>query len=380
MNKTVLMSHFPLPYKGIGSWTNRFGKFLNDKDTPIDYVICPDGYLLNKSPYVQYKHPKNYFFQRFSRKFYKKLFCRECGYIKYKSYWKALKQIVGNNRDGQIKVLIIDNVNMLKAIDYYSRKEGLRDRLIIVFSMHGYAYSFEKREAEEFYRMIDHLIIMTYSAYRYQLNFVHSIPSIVHIIPNAVDSSKFFPLSFEEKIKLRKQLRLDTDKIYFLWVSQDRPKKGLHVLIKAWEQLSKKFDNIELLIIGTKNPVEGKNINWLGRIPNDELPKFYQLSDFYLFTTLCHEGFGLTLIEAVKSGAVTLASNIDPIPEVLQGGKLGRLVDFPHSPDSWVKAVEEEMELYTDTGKTNRFMINIKKDLYDFHIWTGKMKDLIELI
>jgi len=171
---------------------------------------------------------------------------------------------------------------------------------------------------------------------------------------------------------------MDLQKIYFLWLSQDRPKKGLHIILRAWQQLAQKYDNIELLVIGTKDKVHGKQIRWLGRIPNDQLPEYYQSVDFYLFPTLWHEGFGLSLAEAMKCGAICIASDIDPVSEVLGDGKYGRVVSFPHSPESWVKSIEEEMEKYIKKNNSNPYAKNTPEKIYDLEEWCTNLERLMQ--
>ena len=36
----ILCSHFPLPYKGIGSWTTMYNYYL-ESDNEIDCIVCP---------------------------------------------------------------------------------------------------------------------------------------------------------------------------------------------------------------------------------------------------------------------------------------------------------------------------------------------------
>ena len=128
--------------------------------------------------------------------------------------------------------------------------------------------------------------------------------------------------------------------------------------------------NIELIIIGTHNEVFGKQITWLERKNASKLAKYYQATDYYLFSTLCHEGHPLSLTEALKCGAKCLASNIDPVSEVLQEGDLGLLVDYPNFVSSWVNAIEHALNNDIDFNKEN---IDLLK-LYDFDQWSNEIK------
>ena len=369
MKKTVIVSHFALPYSGIASWTTRFSYLLKKENSNIDYVICPKKNL--DKTIVQSKHylveePKilRYKMEAFI-KFYR-----------FKVYWNALKKILSSEKE--LIVMIIDNPGLLKTVDYYARKEGVRSRIKILFFIHGYHYFMPPNELENFYGMIDDLIVLTRASYHFQLTQTHALPCEVTHIYNGVDSIKFQHVSASDKTILRQTLGLSENKIYLLWLSQDRSKKGLHIILKAWEKLIQDLPNIELLIIGTHNEIHGKQIRWLGRIPNDQLASYYQASDIYLFSTLCHEGHPMSLTEALKCGNVCIASNIDPVAEIMGTGSFGRLVDFPNMPQNWVKAISDELKKYENNSRINTYRKNIPDKIYDLEEWCKNIEKLVE--
>ena len=74
-------------------------------------------------------------------------------------------------------------------------------------------------------------------------------------------------------------------------------------------------------------------------------------SYFYLFSTLWQEGFGLSLLEALKCGDYCIASNMGAVSEVLNEGKYGKLIDCPHFVNSWVEAILESLDEYVNNYK-----------------------------
>lgn len=52
------------------------------------------------------------------------------------------------------------------------------------------------------------------------------------------------------------------------------------------------------------------------------------------------EGFGLTVLEAASSGVPVLASNLEGLPDAIQDGKNGFLVD-PENPSAWASKISE---------------------------------------
>jgi L-malate glycosyltransferase len=114
--------------------------------------------------------------------------------------------------------------------------------------------------------------------------------------------------------------------------------------------------------------IEG--VHYFGRIPNDKLPEYLQTTDCYLFPTLWHEGFGMSLIEALHCGNYCIASSIGGVPEVLQYGKLGKLIVNPHFVKEWEQAMMEFIE--------NQISLPvISSDLYSTASWTEGMNAII---
>ena len=150
----------------------------------------------------------------------------------------------------------------------------------------------------------------------------------------------------------------------FLWCSQDRAKKGLNLILYSWKNLIKKYNNIELWVIGARREEVISQVKYYGKIPNDSLPEYYQAADCYLFPTLWHEGFGLTLIEALNCGNYCIASALGGVPEVLQYGKLGKLIENPHFINEWITAIEAFLE-NKDNCPTNQDSIYSKEEWID---------------
>lgn len=362
--KNVLISHIGIPSGKIGSWNVMFERLINNNNLLFNYIISP-------KPSREIKNMKYFIVEEpvFAAYKIEKLI----KYYKKKPYWKALKKILLKNQKEIITLNIIDNIGILLAINFFSKKEGLRDRLHINYFLHG--YNFDRHiEKDKIYNSIDTLILLTNLSYKNQLINNHAIPCEVKLLRNGVDSTIFYPIKNKEKQELRSELNLKKGKIYFLWISQDRPKKGLKIVLKAWRELIINNSNIELIIIGTYNEIKEKQVVWLERMVNYKLAKYYQATDYYLFSTLCHEGHPLSLTEALKCGAKCLASDIDPIPEVLQDGKLGMLIEYPNFVSSWIDSINYVLNNDVNFNKEN---IDLLK-LYDFKEWSKNIKKILD--
>ena len=57
-------------------------------------------------------------------------------------------------------------------------------------------------------------------------------------------------ISSIEKLKLKEKLNV-TGKTVFIWCSQDRPKKGLNLILDAWREVYATNQEIVLLVVGS---------------------------------------------------------------------------------------------------------------------------------
>lgn len=355
MSANILISHVPLPNYEIGSWNIMFSKLILHNATLFSHIICPK--VEEKSGIVEYKEVR-FPFARHKIGVFAKNYA-------YRNYYSAIKEIL--KKENFAVINIVDNVNALLTIHSLLKKDGLRSRVKIIYHLHGFAFNSERND--EYYAAIDTLFVLTKDSYRQLVDVQHAISCKIKQIYNGVDTNFFFEVDADKKLALRKELGFDPEKIYFLWLSQDRPKKGLKIILEAWRSLIKTNPNIELIVIGTEKSAQLPQVTFLGRFQNTELPKFYQVSDFYLFSTLCHEGHPLSLTEALISGNYCIASDIKPIGEILDYGNYGKLVTMPHDPRSWVEMIGSSIKEYIADG--NHF--EIPSERYSFTNWMDKM-------
>jgi L-malate glycosyltransferase len=373
----VLLSTQPLPAKTIGSWVWMISKVMNPKDGFFDLVVAPsseDGGASEKHHFV----PKEIgLSNQLLIALYTKLGLSNLALrLRFRGFTGRLGCEL--ERRERLVLAIIDDYKLLNAVDSYLRKKRLRNRARIIFFIHGYDYGFDLNTRNEFYKRIDHFVVLSRSSYLHHLNSVLSLECSTSILRNGVDENLFRKANDHERRKIREELGWGDEQRYFLWLSVNRPKKGLHVIRKAWKQVSAKHPHLKLVIIGADAEGFGANCISLGPLPNQELPKYYQATDFYLFPSLWHEGHPLALTEALRCGATCLSSEAEPLPEIMGFGKYGRLVEVPHDPKSWVLAIEEELEKFESNGGRNPYAENIPDELYTFSEWKKGLEEILK--
>lgn len=361
MKKVVLISPVSLPTKQISSWPKMYDYLIGHYSNVIHYIICPRpiGQLYSDILYSFAKSPHS------------RIMGKLLGY-KYYYYIKLLVKLL--NKENTLIVKIIDNVTLLMEIHQYLTNKGLRDKVKIYFFMHGYSYFFDTQKGNQFYNALNHIVFLTNESYRFEVLRNHAIPCQVSVLYNGVESKKFYKVEDSEKNTLRQKLGL-LQKNIFLWIANDRPKKGLSIIVEAWKK-SNCYKNNEtvLLVIGTNQQEIQDNIQYLGKLPHEELSIYYQSADFFLFTTLCHEGFPLSLTEAIKCGCTCFVSDIDPMQEVTKNGQLAHLIKDPNMVSSWVTCLNAIKENKYDNIPPSKDTLD---QLYDIDDWCKNIKYIL---
>jgi glycosyltransferase involved in cell wall biosynthesis len=158
-------------------------------------------------------------------------------------------------------------------------------------------------------------------------------PARISIIPNAVDAA-FHPLPTEQAISLRQKYDISSETVCLLNVGSNHPRKNLSTILKVVETLRQRGLSIHLWKVGADFTDEQKvfiqnqglenSISYLGKPDKSTLIQIYNAADMLLAPSL-HEGFGITLLEAMACGIPVITSKVSAMPEVV--GNAGVLVD-----------------------------------------------------
>lgn len=114
-----------------------------------------------------------------------------------------------------------------------------------------------------------------------------------------------------------------------LFVGRLAPGKGAGVLVEAWKEIP----DIDLTIIGDGPDAEALrrsapvNIKWSGLQPRHEVLAAMARAQLLILPSTWYEGFPVTLVEAFACGVPVLASRIGGIPEIVDHGRTGFLME-----------------------------------------------------
>jgi glycosyltransferase involved in cell wall biosynthesis len=153
----------------------------------------------------------------------------------------------------------------------------------------------------------------------------------------------------EQRTRIRQQLGLGEADVLFMFAGAVRPEKGVIQLAQAFARLSDECYEAHLAVAGgSKLWVEKSDVNYdteqqvrvildraverkrgfiLGIISPAEITSYYAAADVFVLPSMFQETFGLVVLEAFAAGIPVIAARSGGLPELVQDGKNGLLVD-----------------------------------------------------
>jgi phosphatidyl-myo-inositol alpha-mannosyltransferase len=126
----------------------------------------------------------------------------------------------------------------------------------------------------------------------------------------------------------------------------DEPRKGLQVLLRAFEKLGPERPGLRLLVAGPGDADEALHrvpaalrdrVVVLGAIKDEDKASVLHSVDVFCSPNTGGESFGIVTAEAMAAGAPIVASDIEAFQQVLRGGAAGELFTTG-DPDSLAEA------------------------------------------
>ncbi|MEH7492516.1 glycosyltransferase family 4 protein [Neobacillus niacini] len=161
-----------------------------------------------------------------------------------------------------------------------------------------------------------------------------------------VETEQFQPKWQQEQKEKAELLRIKwgvTDRRILLYAGRLIKIKGVHHILEAMPELIKVDPSIILFIAGTSLSPNSENLAYEAHlrdlaekvkghvifasfITHNEIHTWYQMADLLLVPSAA-EPFGLVNVEAMAVGTPVIGTNSGGIPEIIQHGKTGILID-----------------------------------------------------
>ena len=157
----------------------------------------------------------------------------------------------------------------------------------------------------------------------------------------------------------RKLEKTNNEYIQFSYIGRLAKLKGVNLLIDAFDMLYKENKDIRLNIVGEgeeeknlKKQVENLHLNnvitFCGR-KKDVIP-ILDKTEIFVYPSICEEGFGISVIEAMSRKCIPITFKKGGIPEIISDGTDGFLVN--RLEDIELKKVMEKVISLNDLEKT----------------------------
>jgi glycosyltransferase involved in cell wall biosynthesis len=118
----------------------------------------------------------------------------------------------------------------------------------------------------------------------------------------------------------------------FLYVGINWKRKNGELVVEAFEKLKTVYscEALELYVVGPDEKPEcikeQKGIYFLGRLSRNELVEYYNLCDYFVMPSR-YEAYGLVFAEALCFGLPCIGKNLCAMPEFIQEGENGYLIE-----------------------------------------------------
>lgn len=239
--------------------------------------------------------------------------------------WHSLLPVVCARLQGKPAITVIGGYDTASVPEagYGSQRGGVRkllSRTIIRFSTH--------------------LITNSQSAFREAIDNAGADPKKVSVIYHGIE-----PIEMGQEE--REPLILTVGGVF--WAALLR--KGLQPFVQAAHFLPE----IQFVLVGKWHDdsiehlreLASPNVRFMGFIGDDELTDLYQKASVYVQASL-HEGFGMSLAEAMSAGCIPVGTRYGAIPEVI--GDVGIYTES-NKPEDVADAIQQALKITDNTAR-----------------------------
>ena len=183
------------------------------------------------------------------------------------------------------------------------------------------------------------VIAVSYAVMKDLIVNLHTSPKNIIVLHNGVNLEKYNPM--ENDFSLHREIGISNTSKIVLTVAAARPEKGLEYLIRAIPDITSINTDTHFVFCGG-GPLENELINLASTLGvrehvhflgvRDDVPDLLNCAYILVLPSLA-EPFGLAVVEAMAMTKAVIATNVDGIPEMVQDGITGILVNPGNSND-----------------------------------------------
>jgi len=180
----------------------------------------------------------------------------------------------------------------------------------------------------------------------------------ITIVPNGIDLKEYtseLPVQNVERAEKR-----------ILFVGRLHPVKGTQYLLGAMSIVHRELREAKLILVGdgeerehletlTDNLGIRECVEFAGRVPHERVKDYMNQAEVFVLSSLS-EGFPVTILEAMACGLPVVATRVGGIPDIIEDGTNGYLVDTMNQEqlaEALLKLLQDE-KLRRDISGNNR--------------------------
>lgn len=267
----------------------------------------------------------------------------------------------------------------------------------ITLSMHNDMFNREKINPEEAVAALNEVAnIVTVS--NYVGNVIKGLypqsASKIHTIYSGVDVDRFLPATHPKMKSIREKIRKEhglNNKTVLLYAGRLSTSKGVDRLIRAIPDLSKKYKDLALVIVGSKWFSQNDITDYIayvkalakklpipvvstGFVANSEIQNWFAAADLFVCTSVWQEPLARVHYEAMASGLPIVTTARGGNPEVITPFENGLIVDNPDDPGNFTKAISE---ILADKTMMKKMGLKSRDRAISLYTWDRVADDLL---
>ncbi|GED23922.1 LPS 1,2-N-acetylglucosaminetransferase [Brevibacillus agri] len=273
-----------------------------------------------------------------------------------------LRKIIKHIRKHKPDVILVENrpIYVLQLKKHFPK-------IPVFVNMHSHVYGspamISKEKMKRVVRLSSGFITNSEFLRQHFIKACKIPPHKIHAVHLGVDVSPYQVAKLHYTIKkLRKQIGLAADDRVLFYAGRLMRGKGVHILIKAFHQVSKQDPRARLVIVGGTgygsnrlNPYVrelkrlakplGDKVRFVNFVPSAQMPLYYQIGDVVATPSIWKEAFCRVNLEAMASSKPVISTTRGGIKEVVTHQGSGFLIP----PKEWEKELPAIWELLWST-------------------------------
>jgi glycosyltransferase involved in cell wall biosynthesis len=149
---------------------------------------------------------------------------------------------------------------------------------------------------------------------------------------------------------------------YVFYASGSNPDKGPHIILEAWQTVSREFRDLKLYMVGCRaswvermaKKINLRNVVFFDKLPSEEYYRLMYRARAVVMPSVWPEPFGRVPVEANRLGVPAVVSSAGGLPEIIVDGVTGYVFRAGDARDLAEK-VASVLEKDFDRGEVTRY-------------------------